>query len=130
MYPKLSKKELREFGIIIGFGFPFFIGFLIPFFSGHTVRYWTLWVGTFGIFLGLFLPNSLYLPYKIWMKLGYLLGWVNSRIILGIVFVFVLQPISIFMKIIGYDPLRKKKFLTKTYKENTSDKKIDLTRIF
>ena len=43
---------------------------------------------------------------------------------------YIKNNISIFMKIIGYDPLRKKKFLTKTYKENTSNKKIDLTRIF
>ncbi len=43
------------------------------------------------------------------MKIGHVLGWVNSRLVLGLVFLIVLIPISFFMKLFGYDPLRKKK---------------------
>ena len=39
--------------------------------------------------------------------LGNILSWINSRLILGIVFA-ILQPIALIMKIFGYDPLRKK----------------------
>ena len=86
MEQKISKKDLREFGILIGFGFPIIIGLLIPAITGHGFRSWTIWVGFLGLIFGLISPNLLKLPYKAWMKLGYLLGWVNSRIILGIIF--------------------------------------------
>ena len=43
------------------------------------------------------------------MDLGKALGWINSRIILGLVFIIVLQPIAFIMKSFGYDPLKLKK---------------------
>ena len=64
------------------------------------------------------------------MKLGLTLGWINSRIILGLVFIIVLLPISVVMRLIGYDPLRTKLKELKTYRENRKNHKIDLTRIF
>ena len=83
MQKVFSKKQLREFGLLIGFGFPILIGWLFPLLFGHPFRQWTIWIGLLGFSLGIFVPRSLYLPYKLWMKLGYVLGWVNSRIILG-----------------------------------------------
>ena len=82
------------------------------------------------LILGFLAPNTLSYPYKVWMKIGLALGWINSRIILGIIFLLVLEPISLFMRLIGYDPLRLKKANRETYKENKKDHKIDLKRIF
>ena len=126
----LSKKKLREFGLLIGFGFPLLIGWLIPALTGHGFREWTLWVGFLGLIIGLTSPRLLYYPYKFWMKLGVMLGWVNSRIILGLVFIIVLLPISFVMRLIGYDPLRTKPKEVKTYREDRKNYKTDLTRIF
>ena len=75
-------------------------------------------------------PRILYYPYLIWIKLGYILGWINSKIILGLIFIFVLIPIGFTMKIFGYDPLKIRKIKKLTYKENRQNHKIDLTRIF
>ena len=72
----------------------------------------------------------LYYPYQLWMRIGYALGWFNSRLILGIIFILVLIPISIVMKFFQYDPLKKKKQDTISYKENKKNTAIDLTRIF
>ena len=126
----ISKKQLREFGLLIGFGFPILIGWLLPSFFGHEFREWTLWVGIPGLILGLTAPRLLYYPFKVWMALGLALGWVNSRIILGLVFMFVLLPIAIIMRFIGYDPLRRLRKGEKTYRENIENHHIDLTRIF
>ena len=130
MKEKISKKQLREFGLIIGFGFPIFLGWLIPSLVGHGFRSWTLWVGIPGLIIGLSAPRILYYPYKVWIALGHTLGRVNSHIILGLVFIFILQPISYIMRIFGYDPLRKQRKGKKTYRENRQDHHIDLTRIF
>ena len=126
----ISKKQLREFGLLIGFGFPLLIGWLIPALTGHGFREWALWVGFIGLIIGLTSPRLLYYPYKFWMKLGLTLGWVNSRIILSIAYIIVLIPIAFVMRLIGYDPLRTKAKEVKTYRENRKNHKTDLTRIF
>ena len=126
----ISKKQLREFGLLIGFGFPLLIGWLIPALMGHEFRAWTLWVGFIGLLFGINSPRLLYYPYKFWIKLGLTLGWVNSRIILGLVYMIILLPIAFIMRLIGYDPLRTKQSGEKTYRENRKDHQTDLTRIF
>ncbi len=126
----ISKKQLREFGLLIGFGFPLLIGWLIPALMGHEFRTWTLWVGFIGLLFGITSPRLLYYPYKFWIKLGLILGWVNSRIILALVYVIVLLPIAFVMRLIGYDPLRTNLKEVKTYRENRKNHKTELTRIF
>jgi len=126
----ISKKQLREFGLLIGFGFPILLGWLLPSLFGHEFRVWTLLIGVPGLILGLTAPRLLKYPYKGWMKLGHTLGWINSHIILSLVFIFVLQPIAYIMRLTGYDPLRRRGKGEKTYRENRQDHKTDLTRIF
>ena len=126
----ISQKLQRDFGLLIGFGFPLLIGWLIPMLTGHGFRVWTLWIGFPGLLIGLISPRLLYYPYKLWMKLGLILGWVNSRVILGLVYMIVLLPISFVMRLIGYDPLRTKLKKVKTYREKRKNHKTDLTRIF
>jgi hypothetical protein len=126
----LPKKTLREFGIFIGLGIPFFIGWLIPFLNGYGFRFWSLFIGLPLISFGVFSPSQLFYPYKAWMALGKYLAWVNSHIILGLVFIIVLQPIAIFMRLLGHEPLKKinKDFIS--YRENRESSRIDMKRIF
>ena len=126
----VSKKQLREFGILIGLILPLLIGWILPAISGHLFRVWTIWVGLPFLILGIIKPKLLQNPYHIWMQFGYALGWLNSRIILGSIFIFVLQPISLIMRVFSYDPLRKKKSSLISYKESKRNHKVDLTRIF
>jgi len=130
MKETITKKQLREFGMLIGFGFPILVGWLLPTIFGHEFRAWTIWIGVPGLICGLTAPRLLHYPYKSWMALGYALGWINSHIILGLVFIFVLQPIAYIMRLTGYDPLRTIRKKEETYRENRKDHKTDLTRIF
>ena len=130
MDQKTSKDQLRKFGLLIGFLFPIFIGLIIPLLNGHPFMSWTLFVGIPFLILGIIKPNSLSMAYKFWMALGHSLGWVNSRLILGAIFILVVQPISFFMKVFAYDPLRINRRNKKTYKEERENKSIDLERIF
>ena len=130
MKVKTSDKQLRDFGKIVGLGLPIFVGFIIPFLTGHSFAIWTILVGLIIFTVGIIKPSLLFFPYKYWMLIGNLLGWINSRLILGLVFILVLQPISIFMKIFKYDPLKLKKSNAKSYKVNINNKKIDFTKTF
>ena len=126
----IPKKTLREFGFLIGFIFPFLIGWILPLIGGHSFRTWTLFISIPSIILAFTKPILLLYPYKAWMKLGHILGWVNSRIILGLVFLIVLQPIALIMRILGHDPLRTKKFSQKSYREIKTNHKVNLKKIF
>ena len=130
MKQKISKKALREFGFLIGIGFPLFIGWIIPAFSGHGFSIWTLWIGISGLILGIISPYMLLYPYKCWMKIGEVLSWINSHIILGLVFIIILLPIALILRVKGYDPLRKRRKGKHTYRENRQGTSTDLTRIF
>ena len=97
----------------------------------NEYRFWTIWIGLTSLLLGIINPFLLYYPFKIWMKIGHILGWINSRLILGIVFILVLQPIAFLMKLTGYDPLRKKiKKSISSYSECKKNHKTNFTRIF
>lgn len=130
MSENYSKKQLRNFGILIGLFFPIILGYVLPTFFGDEFKIWTLVIAIPSLFLSLISPNLLFYPYKYWIKIGDILGWVNSRLILGIIFIVILLPIAFFMQIFGYDPLKKKIKNVKTFKDYKKSQKIDLTRIF
>jgi len=130
MQKNISKKILKEFGFLIAFGFPILIGWVIPAFGGHSFRYWTVWISIPSLILTITRPYLLYYPYKFWIQLGNILGWINSRIILGIVFIFVLLPIAFIMRIFGHDPLNTKNTLQKSYREIKKNHKVNFKKIF
>lgn len=126
----ISEKILREFGLLIGFVFPILIGWILPGLGGHPFKLWTLLIGFPSLILAILRPGILLYPYRSWMKLGIILGWLNSRIILGLVFLIVLQPIALIMRLFGHDPLRTKKTGEKSYREVNTNQKINLKKIF
>ena len=130
MKNKHEKIELRKFGFLIGLGFPLIIGWILPAIFGHQFRVWSLLFSPPALIFAFFSPKLLYYPYKVWMALGHYLGFINSRLILGLVFILILQPIALFMKLTGYDPLKKKKSNLKTFREYRSNNKTDFNRIF
>ncbi len=126
----LNNKELRNFGFLITFGIPIFFGFIFPFLHGGQFQLWTLYISLIVLIISFLKPMILYFPYKFWMLIGEVLGFINSRLILGLIFFFILFPISIFMKILKYDPLQLKKVNSKTYKKMIYSKKQDFSQIF
>ena len=130
MKNNISKKKLKEFGFLIAFAFPILIGWALPALGGHSFRIWTIWISFPSLILALVRPYWLFFPYLAWMKLGLILGWLNSRLILGLVFLLVLQPIALIMRFFGHDPLRMKKIEKKSYREVKTNHKINLNKIF
>ena len=126
----MKTKKLREFGLIVGIGIPLIFGILIPIVIGHQIRFWTIFIGIPMIFLGLYFPNMLTPLYKGWFRIGHLLGWINSKILLTLIYILVLQPISILMKLTNYDPLRIKTSNKKSYREKGDPQQVDFKKIF
>jgi hypothetical protein len=57
--------------------------------------------------MALILPAALGPVYKVWMKFAEALGWVNTRIILSVVFYVIFVPLGIIMRMFN-DPMRRK----------------------
>lgn len=128
--PAPSQRQLREFGVLIGLVFPVLLGWLLPALHGHPFRGWTLWIGLPALALAIAWPRALGWPYRGWMALGHLLGWVNSHLILGAVFLLVLQPIAVVMRALGHDPLRRRREAAESYREKRTHSTVNMRKIF
>jgi len=79
-------------------------------YRGHheTVRI-VLWsLGGFLIGAGLIAPTILAPIYAAWMKLAFILGWVNSRILLSIIFFLLFTPTALVLRLFGRDALDRR----------------------
>lgn len=101
-----DRRQLRTFGLTVG-GILAVIGIWPLAIHGDTVRWWTLAPGGLLVGLGAAAPTRLLTVYRLWMTLGHGLGWVNTRIILGILFYGVITPIGLAMRWLGRDPMRR-----------------------
>lgn len=104
----MTKKELRNFGLMIGAFVGALFGLLMPWLFSYSFPMWPWVVFSVLFFFALLLPYFLLPIYKVWMVIGHWLGWINTRIILAVLFYLVFFPIGIFMKLIGKDPMMRK----------------------
>ncbi len=98
-----SKKNLRKFGITMSAAFAV-IALVISFKHRHSPMPVSAISAAF-LFISLVLPSSLKWVYIIWMKFAIVLGWINTRIILCILFYLFFTPIGIGIKIFRIDLL-------------------------
>ncbi len=104
--PEATTKDLRNFGLMVGTVFTV-IGLWPLVVHGDQVRLWALVPGLVLILLGLIWPPALRLIYRGWMAIGLVLGWINTRIILGIIFYGLMTPVGLFMRARGKDFMRR-----------------------
>jgi hypothetical protein len=124
----MSKQELRNFGFMIAAFVATVFGLLLPWLFTHAAPTWPWIVSGVFSFFALLLPSLLLPIYKGWMVIGNVLGWVNTRIILGILFYVLFFPIGLGMKLLGKDPMARKINRTKdtSYRISCSRKNIEL----
>jgi hypothetical protein len=99
-----EKKQLRSFGLTVG-GIFALIGLWPVVVRHQDPRWWALVLAVCLLFPAVIFPNALYWPHKGWMTLGHVLGWVNTRIILGFVFYVIVTPIGVLRRWLGKDPM-------------------------
>ena len=106
--PEQTRKRLRHFGLLVG-GIFVLIGLWQLYREDHeTVRVILLSLGGVLMGFGLLAPLHLGRVYAVWMKFAFLLGWVNSRILLSIIFFLIFTPVGIVSRILGRDALDRR----------------------
>ena len=88
---------------------------------------WSLWrhhplraefLGGTGVLLcllGLVAPRWTQPFHVAWMKFAGALGYVNSRLILSVMYYGVLTPVGFFMRLAGRDPLKRRRAPAESY---------------
>ena len=104
MQSNTDNKQLRSFGLTVG-GIFAVIGFWPLFLRGEDPRWWAVVLAGLLMVPALVFPRSLSWIYKWWMALGHIMGWINTRIILGVVFYLVVTPIGRIRRLLGKDPM-------------------------
>jgi len=122
---KPTTKTLREFGCLVGGIGAGLFGAVLPLLKGHALPWQPCLIGSILAALGLVLPQSLVPIYRLWMKLGLMLGWINSRIILSIVFFVIITPMGLLMKLLNRDTMNRQWELQRsTYRIPSRDRAI------
>ena len=109
----MPHKLERQFGFL--FTFVFTLVAFWPLWPLHTPNLY--WLAGAGLWLAaaLLFPKMLTPLYKVWMAFGHVLGWINARIILALVFFVVVMPIGLVMRLFGKDFLRMRKNRSGSY---------------
>ena len=104
----LDSKGYRKFGLTTGAIVIVLFGLLIPWLFSLNYVKWPWILGGVLVLWALLAPSTLKPVYVGWMKFGNVMNWINTRIILGILFYGIFLPIGALMRLFGYDPMHRK----------------------
>lgn len=101
-----QKKQLRNFGLTVG-GIFAAIGVWPVVFHAEGPRLWALTVAAALVIPAVVMPRSLTHVFRIWMAAAEVLSWINTRILLSIVFYGLVTPIGMIVRRFGRDPMQR-----------------------
>jgi hypothetical protein len=94
----------RNFGIVFA-GF-FLLLALWPIVRGDPVRVWSLIVAGFFLGTAFLSPHIFSRPNRLWFRFGLLLGKVLTPIIMGTLFLAVVLPVALVLRLLRKDTMR------------------------
>jgi hypothetical protein len=101
-----DRAQLRNFGLIVG-GIFGAIGLWPAIVRSGDVRLWPVGLAVALVLPALVAPRTLSRPHRVWMALGTALGWVNTRLVLGLIFFGLMTPMGVAMRLAGRDPMQR-----------------------
>lgn len=104
MLPLANKDDLsalKSFSVTMAIAFPAVFSLLLPWIFSSAIPIWPFAVTIVLSVLNLVAPYLLYYPYVGWMVIASILGWLNTKVLLGIIFYLLITPIGLFMKVFG-----------------------------
>jgi len=102
----VNQRKLREFGVTMAVAFVV-ISIIIAL-RHRPVWGYTIIVSALFFLLSFIAPFILKPAYIVWMKLAFLLSWINTRIILLVVFYLIFAPAGIILRLFKVDLLERK----------------------
>lgn len=103
----VSLATLRRQGLLMGVVLALLLGLILPLLRGKPYAAWPFVAGALVASVALVFPRVWRPFYQLWLMVGHVLGWINTRLILGLVYFILFVPVGLVLKIIGHDPLAR-----------------------
>ncbi|WP_254173688.1 SxtJ family membrane protein [Planktothrix pseudagardhii] len=97
---ELDQKGLREFGLIGGSIVAIVLGCVLPILRHHSLSVWPWTIAIILWIWAIVAPATLNVVYQIWMRIGLVLGWIQTRIILGLLFYIMITPMGLMKRLL------------------------------
>jgi hypothetical protein len=98
--PPLDRHGYRKFGLTMAGLVSGLFGVLMPLISGHAIPTWPWIVSSILVSWAVMAPFSLQVIYQPWMSIAGFLGWINTRIVLGMIFILMIVPLGRILRMI------------------------------
>ena len=99
--PAQDNRELRRFGLILGLTVVLIFGLVGPWLRSGSFSWWPWVLGVTLALWALTAPHTMGFLYLVWMKVGSVLGRINTAILLTIVFYLIFVPMGILQRLLG-----------------------------
>ena len=117
-----DRQELRKFGFVFATGMVLIFGLFFPWVLERPLPSWPWIIAAVSAGTALVLPLALKPVFIVWMKIGHVLGWINTRIILGVIFFALFAPVALLMRLFGRDAMHRRLDATATTYRINSEK--------
>ena len=105
---KLNKSGLRKFGLTTGALIAVLFGGTLPWMLDYGFPLWPWLLFSLSTIVALAIPMALQPVYLLWMKFGFIMNWINTRLILGLLFYGIFMPVGLLFKFTGRDTMHRK----------------------
>ncbi len=106
--PDQTTAGLRSFGLVFGALIAGVFGLVLPFLFSGSYPLWPWIVGALFAAWALAHPASLKPVYRGWMHVALVLGFVNTHLIMFILFYGLFLPFGAIMRLFGWDAMHRK----------------------
>lgn len=106
---ELDQKGLRDFGLLGGAISAGLFGSILPLIHHESLPILPWLIAIILWIWAIAAPATLNGIYQIWMRIGLVLGWINTRLILSIVFYVLLMPMGLVMRGVFHQDTMKRK---------------------
>lgn len=100
---EVKSGSARSFGLVFGF-VALAIGLYPMAFSGGP-RIWCLAIAAALVVVAFVYPKILETPNRLWFRFGMLLGAIVAPIVMGVIYLLVITPFGVVMRLLGKKPL-------------------------
>ena len=116
-----SGRELREFGFVMAGAFSGLFGVFFPWVLERSYPLWPWIIALVFLIFGLGAPGRLRLVYKMWMRMGHMIGKVMTPLILSVLFFGLITPFGLIRRVFGESAIERKFDYTADTYRSTSE---------
>ena len=93
--------ELRRFALTMSIVFPVVFMLVLPWIFNLGIPVWPALLSAVLMLLYLISPRLLHYPQIVWAWIAFVLGWINTHLLLWVVFYILIFPVGLMAKLAG-----------------------------